>query len=101
MSTVSNLKISDLQTAPTQVTTDALVQDLFNKQRAYFATDVTKTFEWRVDQLDRLIRMLKETLNVSPTPQAETSKLHPRRTPSRPLPRSQRPNSRNPSLKNG
>ena len=62
MSTVSNLKISDLQTAPTQVTTDVLLQDLFNKQRAYFATDVTKTYEWRVDQLDRLIRMLKENL---------------------------------------
>ena len=35
-------------------------QDLFDKQRAYFATDVTKTYEWRVDQLDRLIRMLKD-----------------------------------------
>src|SRR5271163_1799219 len=36
------------------------VQDLFDKQRKYFATDLTKTYEWRVDQLDRLIRMLKE-----------------------------------------
>src|ERR1700739_3524831 len=36
------------------------VQDLFDKQREYFATDVTKTYEWRGDQLDRLIRMLKE-----------------------------------------
>src|ERR1700730_11901903 len=35
-------------------------QDLFNKQKAYFATDVTKTYEWRIDQLDRLSRMLKE-----------------------------------------
>ena len=52
----------DFQTAPPQVTTDALAQDLFNKQRAYFATDVSKTYEWRVDQLDRLIRMLKENL---------------------------------------
>jgi aldehyde dehydrogenase (NAD+) len=34
---------------------------LFNKQKAYFATDATKTYEWRVDQLDRLTRMLKET----------------------------------------
>jgi len=33
---------------------------LFEKQRAYFATDVTKTYEWRIDQLDRLIRMLKD-----------------------------------------
>ena len=30
-------------------------QDLFDKQRAYFATDVTKTYEWRVDQLNRLV----------------------------------------------
>jgi aldehyde dehydrogenase (NAD+) len=36
------------------------VQDLFDKQRAYFATDVTKTYEWRIDQLDRLLRMLKD-----------------------------------------
>ena len=36
------------------------VQDLFDKQKEYFATDVTKTYEWRVDQLDRLTRMLKD-----------------------------------------
>src|SRR6201998_270139 len=36
------------------------VQDLFDKQREYFATDVTKSYEWRVDQMDRLGRMLKE-----------------------------------------
>jgi aldehyde dehydrogenase (NAD+) len=35
-------------------------QDLFDKQKAYFDSDVTKTYEWRIDQLDRLIRMLKE-----------------------------------------
>jgi aldehyde dehydrogenase (NAD+) len=37
-----------------------LAQDLFDKQKTYFATDVTKTYEWRIDQLDRLSRMLKE-----------------------------------------
>jgi aldehyde dehydrogenase (NAD+) len=36
------------------------VEELFGKQKAYFGTDVTKTYEWRVDQLDRLVRMLKE-----------------------------------------
>jgi aldehyde dehydrogenase (NAD+) len=35
-------------------------QDLFNKQKAYFTSDATKSYEWRIDQLDRLIRMLKE-----------------------------------------
>src|SRR5215831_12716906 len=33
---------------------------LFERQKAYFASDVTKSYEWRVEQLDRLIRMLKE-----------------------------------------
>src|SRR5262247_4516459 len=36
------------------------VRQLFEKQNAYFASDVTKSYEWRVEQLDRLIRMLKE-----------------------------------------
>src|SRR5215472_12786782 len=36
------------------------VRQLFEKQKAYFARDVTKSYEWRVEQLDRLIRMLKE-----------------------------------------
>ncbi|MGB6358289.1 MAG: aldehyde dehydrogenase family protein [Candidatus Acidiferrales bacterium] len=35
-------------------------QELFNKQKAYFASDATKTYGWRIDQLDRLIRMLKD-----------------------------------------
>ncbi len=35
-------------------------EDLFNKQKTYFASDATKTYEWRIDQLDRLIRMLKD-----------------------------------------
>jgi aldehyde dehydrogenase (NAD+) len=57
MSTVS--KISALQ--PTQFVSEWVpLQELFDKQRAYFATDATKTYDWRVDQLDRLIRMLKE-----------------------------------------
>ena len=41
-------------------TGDVSFQNLFNKQQAYFATDVTKSYEWRIDQLDRLIRLLKE-----------------------------------------
>jgi aldehyde dehydrogenase (NAD+) len=35
-------------------------QELFNNQKAYFASDATKTYEWRIDQLDRLTRMLKD-----------------------------------------
>ena len=34
--------------------------DLFNKQKAYFASDATKTYAWRIDQLNRLTRMLTE-----------------------------------------
>jgi aldehyde dehydrogenase (NAD+) len=33
---------------------------LFDKQKTYFVSDATKTYEWRIDQLDRLIRMLKD-----------------------------------------
>jgi aldehyde dehydrogenase (NAD+) len=55
MSTV--LEISDFQTMQFE---EVPLQILFDKQKAYFATDVTKTYEWRVDQLDRLIRMLKD-----------------------------------------
>jgi aldehyde dehydrogenase (NAD+) len=41
-------------------TGEGFAQGLFDKQKAYFATDVTKTYEWRIDQLDRLSRMVKE-----------------------------------------
>jgi aldehyde dehydrogenase (NAD+) len=41
-------------------TAEVFAQDLFDKQKAYFATDVTKTYDWRIDQLDRLSRMLKK-----------------------------------------
>lgn len=37
-----------------------MFQDLFDAQRAYFATNVTRTYEWRVEQLDRMARMLTE-----------------------------------------
>src|ERR1700754_3687406 len=38
--------------------------DLFNRQKAYFNTDITKSYEWRIDQLDRLSRMLSENRNA-------------------------------------
>lgn len=41
-------------------TGEASIQELFDRQKAYFATDVTKTYEWRIEQLDRLTRMLKD-----------------------------------------
>jgi len=43
---------------PTSEVTRA--EDLFNLQRTYFASDTTKTYEWRIDQLDRVIHMLKD-----------------------------------------
>jgi acyl-CoA reductase-like NAD-dependent aldehyde dehydrogenase len=55
------LETDVFQTAMAQPTSEETrAQDLFNKQKAYFASDATKTYEWRVDQLDRLIRMLKD-----------------------------------------
>src|SRR5713226_5629747 len=57
----TKLKIEIFQAAMAQPASEQTrAQDLFNKQKAYFATDATKTYEWRVDQLDRLVRMLKE-----------------------------------------
>ena len=60
MSALSKPTISQFQTAPTQFSKLSIVEELFAKQKAYFDTDATKTYEWRVDQLDRLARMLKE-----------------------------------------
>ena len=35
-------------------------QEIFDKQLANFNADATKSYEWRIDQLDRMDRMLKE-----------------------------------------
>src|ERR1700723_1241985 len=38
-------------------------ENIFNRQKAYFASNITKSLEWRLDQLDRLARMLSEHTN--------------------------------------
>src|SRR5258708_8328272 len=35
-------------------------QKIFDAQKALFATGVTRRYEWRVDQLDRMARMIRE-----------------------------------------
>jgi aldehyde dehydrogenase (NAD+) len=60
MSTPSKPRMSEFQTGPLQSIEWGSIDELFAKQKAYFGTDVTKTYEWRVDQLDRLVRMLRE-----------------------------------------
>src|SRR5258707_13543633 len=35
-------------------------QNMFDAQKAYFATGLTRSYEWRVGQLDRMGRMIKE-----------------------------------------
>ena len=35
-------------------------QEVFDKQKAYFDTDATKTYEWRIEQLTRLEKLLNE-----------------------------------------
>src|SRR5580658_5118547 len=58
---MSSLPESTANTTPIKgLTRQVSFQDLFDKQKAYFDSDVTKTYEWRIDQLDRLTRMLKE-----------------------------------------
>jgi aldehyde dehydrogenase (NAD+) len=40
-----------------------IYEDIFNRQKAYFATNITRSYEWRVDQLDRLAQLLSEHTN--------------------------------------
>jgi aldehyde dehydrogenase (NAD+) len=35
-------------------------QPIFDKQKNYFNTDATKSYEWRLEQLDRKAKMLNE-----------------------------------------
>src|SRR3984957_19866218 len=35
-------------------------QGLFDTQKAHFASGVTRSYEWRIDQLDRMGRMISE-----------------------------------------
>jgi aldehyde dehydrogenase (NAD+) len=35
-------------------------QSTIDKQREFFLTDATKSYTWRMDQLDRMERMLRE-----------------------------------------
>src|ERR1700736_570489 len=35
-------------------------RELLDRQKTYFDTDVTKSYDWRIDQLVRMERMLKE-----------------------------------------
>src|SRR5215475_1469364 len=44
--------------------TTSRFMDLFDRQKAYFNTNVTKSYEWRIDQLDRLSRMLSENMGA-------------------------------------
>jgi aldehyde dehydrogenase (NAD+) len=35
-------------------------QKIYDRQKSFFDTDATKTYEWRIDQLTRLENLLKE-----------------------------------------
>ena len=46
---------------PTPVANQANVyEDIFNRQKTYFASNITKSFEWRITQLDRIAQLLSE-----------------------------------------
>src|SRR5262245_12018155 len=45
-------------------TTANRFSDLFDRQKAYFNTNITKSYEWRMDQLDRLSRLLSENMDA-------------------------------------
>lgn len=40
------------------------IQDVFDKQKAYFDSDITKSYEWRINQLDRMEAMLKDNYDA-------------------------------------
>ena len=49
---------------PTQAANHANIYGrIFNRQKAYFDSNITKSLEWRLDQLDRLAQMLSEHTN--------------------------------------
>jgi|SRR5262245_45983706 len=80
----SKPKMEQLQAASAQPTSeDTRAQDLFNKQKAYFASDATKTYEWRIDQLNRLTRMLTENFDRFADASRKDFKTASQRTPSR------------------
>ena len=56
----SKPKTGESQAATQLTSEETRAQDFFDRQKVYFASDATKSYEWRADQLDRLIRMLKE-----------------------------------------
>ena len=35
-------------------------QDLFDRQKSHFATGVTRGYDWRIEQLDRMGQLLSE-----------------------------------------
>ena len=39
-------------------------QEIFDKQKAYFDSDATKSYEWRIDQLTRLGNLCNENAEV-------------------------------------
>ena len=40
------------------------LEDLVRGQRSYFESNITKSYEWRVGQLDQLSRMLSESMDA-------------------------------------
>jgi aldehyde dehydrogenase (NAD+) len=40
-----------------------IYEEIFHRQKAYFASNSTKSYEWRLDQLNRLARLLSEHTN--------------------------------------
>ena len=53
-----------IQDAVDMKATSNRFSDLFDRQKAYFNTNITKSYEWRIEQLDRLSRMLSENMGA-------------------------------------
>lgn len=55
-----NSNTNTLPAAPIERSRANSFQDLFDRQKRLFASGVTRSYAWRVDQLDRMGRMIKE-----------------------------------------
>jgi hypothetical protein len=76
-------------------------QNLFDAQKAYFASNITRSYAWRVEQLDRMGRMIKENETALQEAIARDFKRPAKNTFSRLWPRCWRPNIRRANFRRG
>jgi hypothetical protein len=69
-------------------------QDLLDQQKRHFATGVTRSYAWRIEQLDRMARLVAENETELQRAMRRISRPPVRSRPSRRSPASARSHSR-------